>query len=235
MVDAPFDRQRLLASISIFQGLEPADLELLLGITRTQSLSTGEVLFHKGDPGKELYAVMTGQLRASGLCEDGEEVPFGLMEPGEVLGEIALLDQSPRSATVRALCESTLLCLHRDDFLSFLDQHPRVAVGLSVVLAERLRRLSTLMEETLFLGLPTRLALNLVTLAQAAGGCGSGGVSFDISLPNSKLGELSGSTGARLREQLRDWEEEGLITLEHGVVSVRDLEGLEALARFLIL
>ena len=235
MSEAPFDRQRLLSSISIFEGLESADIDLLLGITRTLSLAPGEVLFHKGDPGKELYGVMTGQLRASGLREDGEEIPFGLMEPGEVFGDIALLDGSPRSATVRALSESTLLCLHRDDFMPFLDQHPRVAVQLSMVLAARLRRLSSLMEETLFLGAPTRLALNLVALARAAGGCGSDSMSFDISLPSSNLDELSGETEPRLRDQIREWEEQGLVTLEHGVISVRDLEGLEALARFLIL
>ncbi len=229
------DRQRLLASISIFEGLEPEDLDLLLGITRTSSLEAGEVLFRKGDPGKQLYGVMEGRLRVSGLREDGEEIPFGQMEPGEVFGEIALLDESPRSATVTAECASRLLCLDRDDLMPFLDAHPRVAVRLSVVLAERVRRLSSLMEQTLFLGLPTRLAMNLVALAQAAGGCGSHGVSFDITLPDSNLEELSGETGVRLAEQMREWEEQGLVTCEHGVISVRNLEGLEALARFLVL
>jgi CRP-like cAMP-binding protein len=232
---AGIDRQALLASISIFQGLEPADLGLLLGITRTLELRAGEVLFHKGDPGKELYGVLDGQLRVSGEREDGEEVLFNRMEPGEVFGEIALLDSSPRSAMVAAEIDSLLLCLHRDDFLPFLDTHPRVAVRLAVVLAEHVRRLSSLMEETLFLGLPTRLALNLVALAREAGGASADGVSFDISLPESKLDELSGETAAQLRDQIREWEAEEIITVEHGVITVRDLEGLEELARFLIL
>ncbi len=75
------DRQRLLASISIFEGLEPEDLDLLLGITRTSSLEAGEVLFRKGDPGKLLYGVMEVLLRVSGLREEVEEIPFGKMEP----------------------------------------------------------------------------------------------------------------------------------------------------------
>ncbi len=229
------DRRSLLGSISIFQGLEPADLDLLAGITRTVSLAPGELLFHKGDPGKELYGVMQGRVKVAGMREDGEEIPFGEMEPGEVFGEIALLDESPRSATIAAVTDVRLLCLHRDDFLPFLDEHPRVAVKLAVVLAERLRKLSTLMEQTLFLGLPTRLALNLVALAKAAGGSSPDGVSFDISLPSSKLDELSGQTGTTLDDRASEWEEQGLVTLEHGVITVRNLEGLEALARFLIL
>jgi CRP-like cAMP-binding protein len=227
--------ETLLASISIFEGLAPEVLELLLGITQMRELEAGEVLFRKGDPGDQLYGVMEGRLRVSGAGEDGEEVAFGVLDPGEVFGEIALLDSSPRSASVESLEPTRLLSLHREDFLPFLDQHPQVAVRLAAMLAERLRKLSSLLEDTLFLTLPSRVAMNLVALAQAVGGETPDGVSFDISLPRTQLAELAGRTPENLAEQLREWEARGLLQVEHGVITVSSLEGLESLARFLVL
>lgn len=228
-------REKLLASISIFEGLEPTVLELLLGLTRTRDLGAGEILFRKGDPGNQLYGILEGRLRVSGVGEDGEEVIFGLLDPGEVFGEIALLDSSPRSATVEALEPTRLLSLHREEFLPFMEAHPRVAVRLAAILADRLRKLSTLLEDTLFLTLPSRVAMNLVALAKAVRSETPDGVSFDISLPRTKLAEIAGNSQEDLVQQLRDWEQRGLVQVEHGVITISSLEGLESLARFLIL
>lgn len=228
------DAKSLLASMSIFEGLSGEEVELLLGIARKRELAEGEVLVRKGDPGNQLYGVLEGRLHVTGETETGDEVTFAYMDPGEVIGEIALLDQSPRSATVTALEPTRLLSLHRDEFLALLDSNPQVAVRLAAVLAGRVRKLSTLMEETIFLTLPSRLAMNLVALAQAAQNGEAAGVSLDISLPHTKLAELSGSTPARLAEQLQSWERCGLVTVENGVVTVNGVEGLESLARFLV-
>ena len=228
------DGKSLLASMPIFEGLAETDVELLLDIAGTRELAAGEVLFHKGDPANQLYGVLEGRLRVSGETETGDDVTFAYMDPGEVIGEIALLDQSPRSATVGALEFTRLLSLHRDEFLPLLDSHPRVAVQLATVLAGRVRRLSTLMEETIFLTLPSRLAMNLVALAQAAQNGVADGVSLDISLPHTQLAELSGSTPEKLAQQLQTWERCGLVTVDNGVVIVNGIEGLESLARFLV-
>lgn len=118
---------------------------------------------------EELQLHEVGRLKASAAGADGKEVVFGLMDPGEVIGEIALLDSEPRSATVVAMEDSQLLCLDRRDFLPFLEKHPSVAIELAAVLALRLRRLSEVMEDTLFLALPSRLAKKILDLANAYG------------------------------------------------------------------
>lgn len=228
------DRRRLLAGISIFEGIESHDMDHLLGITTTRKLAAGEVLFRKGDPGTELYGLMQGRLRVSGEGMDGTEVVFGFLEPGEVFGEVALLGASPRSATVEAVKPGELLCLHRNDFLPFLDRHPAVAVNLAGVLGERLRKLSALMEETLVLTLPARVAMNLAALAHTSGEPGPDAIRFDLRLPRNRLDEFDGPTHQSVHEQIRSWEEEGLLTVERGSLTVRSMEGLEALARFLI-
>jgi len=229
------DRRALLASLAIFEGLDEADQDLLLAIARTRELEPGEILFRKGDPGDQLYGVLEGRLRVSGdsgESGDREDVTFARLGSGEVIGEISLLDSSPRSATVQALEPTRLLSLHHDDLLPLLDRHPRVALKLAGVVSARLRKLSALLEDTL-LTLPCRVALNLLALGQAAGGP-SESVSFDVALPRTQLASLAGSSPDKLEESLREWEARGLLNVDHGVITVNGLEGLEALARFLI-
>jgi CRP/FNR family cyclic AMP-dependent transcriptional regulator len=226
------DRRTLLAGLAMFEGLDEQEQDLLLGIARTRELARGELLFRKGEPAEQLYGVLEGRLRVSGERDGQDDVTFARLGPGEVIGEIALLDRSSRSATVSALEPTRLLSLHHDDLLPLLDAHPRVALKLAGVLAFRLRKLSALMEDTL-LTLPCRLALNLLALAQVAGSS-SDGVSFDIALPRTQLASLAGSAPETLEQSLREWEERGVVTVDHGVITVNGLEGLESLARFLI-
>jgi CRP/FNR family cyclic AMP-dependent transcriptional regulator len=227
------DRREILKSISVFRDLTERDFEELVSITTTRRLAAKEVLFHKGDPGVQLYGVMRGRLKVSAAGADGKEVVFGLMGPGEVIGEIALLDSRPRSGTVAAMEEAELLSLHRRDLISFLERRPRVAIQLAEVLAGRLRRLSELMEDTLFRTLPSRLAKRLLSLAEAYGRRTPSGLVIDLKLPQHELGEMVGTSRESINKQLRAWVDEGLVRLEKGQIVLRDEDALQSLARFL--
>ncbi len=228
-------RRDLLGGISIFSSLSDDDLDRLVEITTLKRLPAKQALFHKGEHAVSLYGIMLGRLKASAAGADGKEVVFGLMDPGEVIGEIALLDSEPRSATVVAMEDSQLLCLDRRDFLPFLEKHPSVAIELAAVLALRLRRLSEVMEDTLFLALPSRLAKKILNLANAYGREVEDGVVIELKLPQQELGELVGTSRESINKQLRSWVEEGLVRVERGYITVLRRQRLEELARFLIL
>lgn len=232
---ASIDRRDLLAGLWIFAGLQDSELDALVAVSTTRRLAPREVLFHKGDEASALYGVVRGRLKVTSAAPDGKELVFGLMDPGEVIGEIALLDSNPRSATVSAMEECELLTLHRRDFLPFLERHPGVAVRLAGVLARRLRRLSELTEDTLFLTLPSRLAKKLLALAAHYGSPTEHGVRIDVRLPQHELGELVGTSRESVNKQLRSWQHDGLVEVERGYITIRNLEGLEQVARFLVL
>jgi CRP-like cAMP-binding protein len=176
---------------------------------------------------------MEGRLRVVGEGGDGREVVFNYMDPGDVIGEISLLDAQPRSASVEAVEESTLLALHRRDLLPFFERNPKAAMRLASVLAERLRRISELVEDTVFLGLPSRLAKKLLALAQRYGKETPQGLLIDLKLPQHELGELVGTSRESINKQLRQWGEEGLVHVEGGYVTLVDRSRLEDLARLL--
>jgi CRP-like cAMP-binding protein len=126
------------------------------------------------------------------------------------------------------------MMIDRRDFLAFLRSHPDAAIELLSVLAERLTRVSELVEDTLFLNLPVRLAKKLVHLGRTHGEKLADGVKIDLKLSQEEWGDLVGATRESINKQLRAWIEAGLITLEHGYVVIHRLRDLERLAGFMI-
>jgi CRP/FNR family transcriptional regulator, cyclic AMP receptor protein len=227
------DRRELLRSIPIFSSLSDRELDLLLTYTTTKRVKKREFLCRRGDPGHQLFAVMEGRLRVVGQGGEGREVVFNFMDPGDVIGEVSLLDSQPRSASVEAVEDATVLALHRRDLLPFFERNPKAAMKLATVLAERLRRISELVEDTVFLGLPSRLAKKLLALAQRYGKETPKGLLIDLKLPQHELGELVGTSRESINKQLRQWGEEGLVHVERGYVTLADRSRLEDLARLL--
>jgi CRP-like cAMP-binding protein len=224
------DRRRLLQGVSIFSGLSDAELDVLLAATHTQRVPEGEVLFRKGEPGRQLYGVVQGRLRIFAVGPDGKEMVFHIADPGDVIGEIALLDSNPRSANVVAIEDAELLVLDRREFLPFLDRHPRVALELAELLAARVRRLSELAEDSILLALRARLAKKLVALARNYGEPAEGGTRIGLKLSQQALGDMVGTSRESINKQLRDWSQRGFVSFERGSLIVRDPRSLEALA-----
>lgn len=236
MRDETLDRRRdFLARISLFGRLEGRELDDLLRFSRTQVLEKGEVLFRKGDPGLEVFVIRSGRLKAFTTSESGSEVLFSLMDPGEVCGELALLSGAPRSCTIVAIEPTEVLGLGRREFLPFLRAQPDVAAKLLATLAERLQRVSELVEDTVFLNLPARLAKKVLALCAAYGEPpDENGTRIRLRFSQQDLGDMVGTTRESINKQIRAWEGEGVLVMRRGTITVRDLGTLESLAGLVV-
>jgi CRP-like cAMP-binding protein len=228
------EKRRLISNVSLFSALSERDLDSLIGVARTTRLAAREQLFHKGDHGTQVFVVIRGTLKALTTSEEGDDVVFSILGEGEVFGEVALLGRLQRTASVSAITPCELLVIDRRDFLQFLRSHPDAAIELLTVLAERLTRVSELVEDTLFLNLPVRLAKKLVHLARTHGEPHAASVKIDLKLSQEEWGDLVGATRESINKQLRSWIEAGWIELEHGYVVIHRLRELERLAGFMI-
>jgi len=228
------DRRELLANVSIFGTLDERELQLLLDLTTTRKVAAKQSLFRKGDPGNQLYGVLSGRLKVMATAPDGKEMVFGVMGPGEVIGEIALVDSNPRSASVVALEPAELLTLHRRDLEPFLQQHPNVAIQLASVLARRVRRLSEKAEDSVFLALPARMAKTLVALVDSYAGSDSEDAGADapveIRLAQQDLADMLGTTRETVNKQLRLWEDESILELRRARIRVLRRDALTAIS-----
>jgi CRP-like cAMP-binding protein len=224
------DKRALLASTPLFADLTPRELDGLLEVTRSARLAAREELFHKGDEGSQVYLVVSGTLKALTTSDEGDDVVFSILGPGELVGEIAFLGNPTRTATVSALSESELLVLDRRDFLAFLKSHPDASIKLLSVLANRLKRVSELVEDTLFLNLPVRLAKKLLHYASIYGEPAGSGLRIALRLSQEEWGDLVGATRESINKQLRAWTDAGLISSENGYLLIQDAAALEKLA-----
>ena len=230
-VPAEIDRTpaRILAENQLLGRLEPAEMDELLSLARVETFRQGQAIFQKGDPGDCLYAILEGQVGINTISEEGKEIFLNILDAGEVLGEIALLDGNARTAAAVAMQNCRLLRIARGDFLPFLERHPKLCIRLMTVLCERLRWTSDIIEDTIFLDIPGRLAKRLLTLARRHGDSGSEGVVIRIKLSQEDLGHMLGATRESINKGLKALQGLGAISYQGGHIVISDIGRLEAL------
>ena len=148
----------LLARSAFFNALPPAQRHTLAREMRDVTLDPGELLFARGDPGSEIYLVVEGRIRISVLSSDGRELSFAHAVPGDVFGEIAALDGSPRSADATAITSVRLKTLSRSALQHLLSTSTTASLAIIQLLCERLRNVSEHFEAIALHPIEVRLA-----------------------------------------------------------------------------
>ncbi len=220
-----------LAAIPFFGGLEPLALERLAAGMRARRFKRGEVIFHIGDPGDALFVIVLGEVKISLPSDTGEEAILATLGPGQVFGELALLDGSPRSASASALVATETVVLPRDRFRELIATEAGVRDALLASIAGELRRLTTHVEELHFLDITGRLAARLVRLAHESGTpMPDGAVRLRTNLTQADLAAMVGCTRQSVNKLLGQFTDDGLVRLERDGIVVIDPETLAASA-----
>ena len=154
-----------LASVPMFSGLQRDELLKFAELTRERTYPKGSVILFQGDPGDSLYVLHQGRAKVVLIGEDGREVILGVLEPGAHFGELALIDDQPRSAHVIAMEDSQLLILRREDFRRRVEANPPVAWALLTELSRRLRRADQKIGGLVLLDVPGRISRLLLDLS----------------------------------------------------------------------
>lgn len=138
-----------LKTVLIFSRLSEAVLEQVASALKPRQLSAGDLLFAQGESGDEMYIVQEGSVAifVPQPGAPGDEQPIRIFGPGEVLGEMALIDRRPRSVSARALTAAELLVLSGDDFRRLLAQHPDMALAIMGGLSDRIRYTTDFLSE----------------------------------------------------------------------------------------
>jgi CRP-like cAMP-binding protein len=227
-IDARMRRDALLAS-PFFHPMQPAEIDEILSFAVERRFPRGAAIYAKGDPGSSMMAVLAGRLRITSATPEGKEVTLNSIGPGEIVGEIALLDGKPRSADVVAAEDTTVLVIERADFLPFLLCHPVLVEAILSVLCERLRSTSLALEEIALFDLTARLARLITKLATDYGRPAEEGVRIELKLSQSDLAALVASSRESVNKQLAQWRSAGLIGTEAGHITVLRPQALRAL------
>ncbi len=207
------------------------DMGLMSFCTRMRKANAREVLFYKGDPATHVYIVMSGRVKVSAPSEEGKEITFAILGPGELIGEIGTLEATDHSATVTTLEPSEFAVLSHEDFNKFVVTYPGFTLKLVGILSTRLRKASEMAENIFFLSLPARLAKKLVELVECYGEPTNGGVRIGVHLCQQELANLVGTSRESVNKQLGAWQAADLVRLEQGYVVITELDALASLTK----
>jgi CRP-like cAMP-binding protein len=221
------DVKRILGEHFILKYLPPSDLDRLAQLSAVRNYKAGEPVFLKGDPGTAMMAVLAGRIRICAYSTDGREVVLNVISPGEVFGEIAMIDGGERTADAFAMEETELLVLGRRDFMPVLARNPDVCIKLLELMCRRLRWTSEQMEDISFLDLRSRLAKRLIYLADYHGEPSGEGDRKNVRISQQLLANMIGASREAVNIQLAAWKEEGLISSRRGWITVLDQTRLD--------
>ncbi|MFQ5973897.1 MAG: Crp/Fnr family transcriptional regulator [Alphaproteobacteria bacterium] len=227
--EAPAVDLSCLAENHLLSQLQPEELEEVRQFSRVVAFDRDEVIFSKGDDGDSLFVILDGRIGIRTVSESGKQLFLNILEQGEVLGEIGLLDGRERTAGAMAMEPSRLLKIDRTDFIPFLERHPKLGLRLMSVLCERLRWTSEIIESTIFLDIPRRLAKRLLALAEDHGGPEDKGTKVSIGLSQEDLANMLGATRESVNKVLRSLQRQGVIRYDRDNIVILDPRYLKAL------
>src|SRR5215475_1283937 len=214
------DRASLLRNHPLFCELTPPILDRISAYIKKRSVPKGVTIFEKGDTGVGLIGVVSGSVKISVTSADGRDIVLNIIRPGEVFGEIALLDGRARTANATAMSDCELIVIERREFIPFLRSEPDVTLKLMEILCSRLRKTSEQVQDVTFLNLPARLAKILLRLAATAGPSGK------VAITQREISQIIGRSRESTNKRLRAWAKRGWIRLERGSVTLMKTDKL---------
>lgn len=182
------------------------------------------VIVSQGSEGRNMFIVLSGSLKVSVLSEEGKEISFVVLRQGDYFGELSMIDGRRRSATVTAIERADLLVLGHSEYQRLLQEYPHTATEfltrMLLTLANRIRATDELYQDSVFLDVSSRLAKFLLKASVEDNDAGHGQRRMDVRLSQYELGTLVNASRESVNKQLRDWEEQGIIDVKKGKISL---------------
>lgn len=209
-----------LARVNLLRGVELAGLEEWAGACRQKSYGRQETIFLEGAPADAFYIIKSGLVKIYRLTQDGREKILGVFGEGDFFGEMGLLDDSPRSAGAVSLRRAELLVMDKPDFRRLLDKYPQVALNLSRVLSERLRRANEQIQDLAFRDTRARIIRTLVTIAAERSLLEPGRDRIVLPLSHQELAGLAGTSRETVTRVVAELEKRGVVQSRRGSLLV---------------
>ena len=215
----------VLARTDFFADADIDTLDALAAAGSVRQLVRGDTLFAEGDPPDALYVVTTGRVAiAIANPIDRRESVVALMEPGDLFGELGMLDDRPRSAMARALEPSAVLAVPYGPVLAMFDAHPQLLWNVTRLLAQRLRAMDEALADSVFLDVTGRTAKRLLELAD-------GSDHFTLPVTQEELAGMVGASRERVNKAIASFIRLGWLDQRDRHYTITQRERLELRAR----
>jgi CRP/FNR family cyclic AMP-dependent transcriptional regulator len=213
------------------EGLSREETEAMEAVGRRRAYGRHVTLFHQGDEVGPVVVLLRGRVKLTIVSEGGREAIVALRGPGDLLGELAAIDDGPRSTTVTSLEPVEVLLVTRSDFSALLEERPRIALVILRLVAGRLRYADAQQAQFATHDLVGRLAQRLVELCDRFGTRGDDGIEIDVPLSQEELGTWIGASREGVSKAFQVLRSLGIVETGRRRVRVLDRDGLQRYAR----
>ena len=216
-----------LRKADIFSRLTNEEMEWVDRVSVMRGYCKNDLVFTPNDRGDKVFLLKKGRIKVSRLSEGGRELTLAILEPGEIFGEESLVDGGRRSTFAEAMDDAYICVIKREDFEDLLKNKPDLALQVTKVVGERLKKVQDRMEELTFRSVPARLAIVLLQLSDDHGVPTERGTKIDPKLTHQELANLIGSTRETTTGALNAFRRDGFIDVENHhfiILSPKDLK-----------
>jgi CRP/FNR family cyclic AMP-dependent transcriptional regulator len=216
--------------IPLFQEISAETLQRLVQSVELKEVRRRQVVYLPGDPGRAVFFVNGGRVKISKVTRDGKELTLAYRGPGEIFGELALIDGGPREEMAEAMENALVSEIERGRFEEIVQREGMIGYRLTKVVAQRRREVENKIEQLIFKDVNAKLAELLLRLAAEYGIDDSRGTLVSLKITHQEMANLIGSTRETVSLTLSQFKRKGLIQTEGRKVILADREGLRALA-----
>ncbi len=218
---------QLLGRVPLFSDLSEAELERIGSVAVPRAFPKNVRVFHEGDKSDACYIVRSGELRVTREHSDGRAIALATLGPGDIFGELAMLDGGSRSASVETLIDSELLALPAADVRRVISDHGDIAAKLIVAITKRLRETNERVARQSFQTVPSRVAGVLSQLiAEEVVPEDRRGIT--VQMTQADLAQLAGTSRESVSRFLATLERAGVVAVGRGRVTVLEPRRLRA-------
>jgi CRP/FNR family transcriptional regulator, cyclic AMP receptor protein len=221
------DIRRLVGRDSLLAALPEESIQKVLALGKPRRVAKGEMLFQQGDAGDSAYLILSGAVKISIVSAAGREIVFAYLSVGDLVGDISVLDERPRTASATASEAVNAIAIRGADLHREMADNPELSRAVIRFLCARLRATNELLESDRSFQTGPRLARGILRLLRERGQGGEDAERIDFVINQSDLGAFVSLSRENVSRQLKDWSRAGLIEVEAGKIVVKDREALE--------
>lgn len=215
---------------SLLAELSEDQLQAMLSVSRRATYRKGEVLCNQGDAGDSAALILTGAVKISTFSATGREIVFAYLSAGDMVGDVAVLDGSMRTATATASEKVECFILPRAELNRMIASDPELAAAVIRFLCGRLRSTNSLLESDRSYEQAARLARGILRLLKEHGHRDSEEGNLGLSINQSDLGAFVSMARENVSRQISDWSRAEILKLERGRIIILDKDALEEIA-----
>ncbi|GBD88006.1 cAMP receptor protein [bacterium BMS3Abin03] len=216
-----------LENFNLFEGLKSESMDELNRISSMQNISKNQPVYFPNEPSNSIYFLKKGRVKLSRMSPGGKEMIIGLVNRGEVFGELAYLDEGERKDFATTMDEVLVCAINKDDFKQFVEQNPELNLRLTKLMGLKLRKYSERIEELVFKDAEQRVISFLLRLAGENGKKVGDEIFVKPFLKHQDIAELTACSRQTVNSVLTDLREKGVINFDRKKLIIHNSEELQ--------